>query len=111
MAIVTLRSLKCVKTTDDNGKTDEIYLRIFTDGLEGKLPEGGHWDMDPGETQTIDRAYSFLKHLRVVEMEKDTAKDDVVGEFTFDSQIQPPGSPLEFTGHRSLYELSFTFTA
>jgi hypothetical protein len=112
MATITLQSLKCIKKTDDAGSNDEIYLKLRTDGLEGRLPgEKSYWEMGDGETQAINRTYDFREQFTVTEMESDTGSDDVVGEYTFVVQIPPPGSPLVFTGEKSEYELSFAYSA
>jgi len=112
MATITLQSLKCIKKTDDAGNNDEIYLKLKTDGLEGRLPlDKDYWEMGDGETQGINRTYDFREQFTVTEMENDTGSDDVVGEYTFVVQIPPAGSPLVFTGHKSEYELFFNYTA
>jgi len=112
MATITLKSLKCVKKTDDAGSNDEIYLNLRTDGLSGRLPEDkDYWEMGDGETQNINRTYDFRDQFTVTEMENDAGSDDTVGEFTFVVQVPPPGSPLVFTGEESLYELAFEYTA
>ncbi len=113
MATITLKSLKCIKQTDDGaGNQDEIYLKLRTDGLEGKLPsDKKYWEMSSGDTQAIDRTYDFRNEFTVTEMESDTTSDDVVGAYTFVVQIQPAGSPLVFSGHKSQYELFFDYTA
>ncbi|HZF13856.1 MAG TPA: hypothetical protein VFE33_34110 [Thermoanaerobaculia bacterium] len=112
MATITLQSLKCIKKTDDAGNNDEIYLKLKTDGLEGKLPsDKDYWEMSNGDTQNIGRTYDFREEFTVTEMESDTGSDDVVGEYTFVVQIQPAGSPLVFTGHKGQYELFFNYTA
>lgn len=112
MARITLNSLKCVKKSGDAGGNDEVYLELRTDGLHGRLPgEETYWEMGDGETVTINRTYEFLNEFTVEGKEKDTGKDDVLGEFTFKVGATPPSSPLYWTGHESQYELSFTYVA
>ncbi len=112
MAQITLQSLKCIKKSDDAGNNDEIYLKLKTDGLEGKLPSNeNYWEMGDGETQAINRTYDFREEFTVTEMEHDTGSDDVIGQYTWVVQIQSAGSPLVFTGHKSQYELAFVYSA
>jgi hypothetical protein len=103
MATITLQSLKCIKQTDDGaGDEDEIYLKLKTDGLDGKLPsDQKYWDMTKGD---------FREKFTVTEMESDSTSDDVVGEFTFVAEIAPPASPLVFTGYEGEYHLFFQYT-
>jgi hypothetical protein len=111
MAKILLKTLKCIKQTDDGaGKEDEIYLKLKTDGLEGRLPsDREYWDMTRGSEQKIDREYVFLEQFTVTLMEHDGTRHDVVGEYTFVVQVQPAGSPLVFTGHDGEYHLEFDY--
>src|SRR3954469_21350720 len=112
MATITLQSLKCIKQTDDGlGDEDEIYLKLKTDGLDGKLPsDQKYWDMSKGDSREIGRTYDFREEFTVTEMESDSTSDDVVGEFTFVAQVSPPASPLVFTGYEGEYHLFFQYT-
>ena len=99
MAKLFIDSLKCIRKTDDPGNNDEVYLNLRTDGLEGRLPSSStYWEMSNGDTQEIDHTYDFIRELTVTLMEDATGSDDTIGEFTFDVNIAPPGSPLIFNG-------------
>ena len=112
MARLLLDKLKCVRKTGDPGNNDEVYLDLRTDGLEGRLPgEHTYWEMSNGDTQDVAHPYDFIRDFTVTLKEDDTGNDDIIGEFTFDVNIAPPGSPLVFTGEGSHYELTFTMTA
>lgn len=112
MARLFIDKLKCIKKTGDAGDNDEVYLDLRTDGLEGRLPgSSSYWEMRSGSEQEIDHTYDFIREFTVTLMEEDTGNDDTIGQFTFDANIAPPGSPLIFNGEGGQYELSFTMTA
>ncbi|MEA2603002.1 MAG: hypothetical protein QOF89_3994 [Acidobacteriota bacterium] len=111
MAKLFIEKLKCVRKTDDPGNNDEVYMEMKTDGLEGRLPDKGEWEMSDGDTRDIQREYSFLADFFVGVFESDTGNDDTIGEYTFQVNKQPPASPLILTGESSRYELSFRYTA
>jgi hypothetical protein len=111
MARLFIEKLKCVKKTGDAGNNDEVYMDLATDGLEGRIPDKGYWEMSDGDSREIMREYSFLRDFFVGVFENDGGKDDTIGEETFQVNIQPPGSPLVMTGEGGKYELSFRYTA
>lgn len=109
MATLRLISLTCKKKTGDAGDNDEVYMNLFTDGLEGRLPgEKTYWEMGDGESQTIERNYDFINQFTVDVKESDGGGDDFIGSFTFTAANTPPPSPLIMTGHESYYELFFS---
>jgi hypothetical protein len=86
-------------------------MNLETDGLKGRIPEKGEWEMSDGDIREILREYSFLRDFFVGVFENDGIGDDTIGEQTFQVNIQPPGSPLIMTGEDGKYELSFRYTA
>ncbi|HEX4962243.1 MAG TPA: hypothetical protein VF173_15515 [Thermoanaerobaculia bacterium] len=111
MAKLFIEKLKCVKKTGDAGKNDEVYMKLATDGLEGRIPDKGDWEMSDGDSRDILKEYSFLRDFFVGVFESDPAQDDTIGEQTFQVNVQPPGSPLIMTGDGGKYELSFRYTS
>ena len=111
MATLVLESLTCVTTTGDAGNSDEVYIKLSTEGLSGKLPQDeGYWPMSAGQTQAIDSTYEFTGSFTLTVMENDGVGDDEIGGFTFESDETGPESPLVFTGEGSDYELNFTYS-
>src|ERR1044071_6927435 len=99
MATLVLQSLTCVTTTGDAGNSDEVYIKLSTEGLSGKLPEDkDYWPMSDGQTQDIQTTYEFAGPFTLTVMENDGVGDDEIGGFTFESDEAPPGSPLVFNG-------------
>lgn len=111
MATLVLQSLTCVTTTGDAGNSDEVYIKLATEGLSGQLPESGYWPMSDNQTQAINSTYEFTGSFTLTVMENDGVGDDEIGGFTFESDEAPPGSPLVFNGEGSNYELNFTYSA